>query len=127
LVPGNSTSTGGNTFGSYAANNKLPYTENGSLDLQYQLLPKTVASVGNHGVHRLCLCPSTLRAPYIGYSPNSVAGSTVGYKTDLVLGARLSCEAMPPTDHTHHFKAVPRQDLCVAKMLSAANEATLTR
>ena len=113
-------------FGSYAANNKLPYTENWSLDFQYQLLPKTVASIGytgNHGVHQTVPLPfnqpqvatpqspvngqiysygynaqypngatlltepystntggnTDLRTPYIGYSPNSVAWSTIGY------------------------------------------------
>ena len=51
-------------FGSYAANNKLPYTQNWSLDLQYQIWPKTVASVGytgNHGVHQRSLFHSTSR------------------------------------------------------------------
>ena len=113
-------------FGAYAANNKLPYTENWSLDLQYQILPKTVASVGytgNHGVHQTVPLPfnqpqvatpqtpvngqiysygyqaadasgntlftepyntstggnTDLRTPYIGYSPNSVAWSTIGW------------------------------------------------
>ena len=122
-------------FGAYAANNKLPYTENWSLDLQYQVLPKTVVSMGytgNHGVHQTVPLPfnqpqvatpqnpvngqiysygynatdngrptyvsenpgnpllsepyststggnTDLRTPYIGYSPNSVEWSTVGY------------------------------------------------
>jgi hypothetical protein len=116
-------------FGAYAANNKLPYSENYSLDLQYQLLPKLVADVGytgNHGVHQTVPVPfnqpriatpqapvngqiysygfnatdgklknpgtllsepiqtdtggnTDLRAPFIGYSPNSVAWSTVGW------------------------------------------------
>ena len=113
-------------FGAYAANNKLPYTENWSLDLQYQFLPRVVASVGytgNHGVHQTVPLPfnqpevatpqspvngqiysygynaqyqtgdrlltepyststggnTDLRVPYIGYSPNSVAWSTLGW------------------------------------------------
>src|SRR3984885_2064740 len=113
-------------FGSYAANNKLPYTENYSLDVQYQLTPRIVGSVGytgNHGVHQTVPLPfnqpevatptspvngqiysygynaadangntllsepyntntggnTDLRAPYIGYSPNSVEWSTVGW------------------------------------------------
>ncbi len=113
-------------FGAYAANNKLPYTENWSLDLQYQVLPRIVTSVGytgNHGVHQTVPLPfnqplvatpqspvngqiysygynaqyqtgdrlltepystntggnTDLRTPYIGYSPNSVAWSTVGW------------------------------------------------
>jgi hypothetical protein len=115
-------------FGAYAANNKLPYSENYSLDLQYQLTSKIVADVGytgNHGVHQTVPLPfnqpqvatpqtpvngeiysygfnatdglkkpgtlltepystntggnTDLRAPYIGYSPNSVSWSTLGW------------------------------------------------
>ncbi len=113
-------------FGAYAKNNVLPYTENWSLDVQYQLHPKIVASVGytgNHGVHQTVPLPfneplvatpespvhgqvysygynatdakghtllsepfntstggnTDLRTPYIGYSPNSVAWSTLGW------------------------------------------------
>ena len=122
-------------FGAYAAANKLPYTENWSFDLQYQVAPKLVGSVGytgNHGVHQTVPIPfnqpriatpnapvngqiysygynatdngnptyaqdnpgnplvsepyntytggnTDLRVPYIGYSPNSVAWSTVGW------------------------------------------------
>lgn len=113
-------------FGAYAASNRLPYTENWSLDLQYQLFPTTVATLGytgNHGVHQTVPVPfnqplvatpqapvngqiysygynatdangntllsqpyntstggnTDLRAPYIGYSPNSVAWTTAGW------------------------------------------------
>jgi hypothetical protein len=113
-------------FGAYAANNKLPYSENYSLDLQYQLFPKLVADIGytgNHGVHQTVPLPfnqpqvatpnspvngqtysygfnaidskknrlltepystntggnTDLRVPYIGYSPNSVEWSTLGW------------------------------------------------
>ncbi len=113
-------------FGSYAANNKLPYTENYSFDFQYQLKPRIVASVGYagaHGVHQTVPLPfnqpqiatpsspvngqiysygynavdtkgnvlstelaatstggnTDLRVPYIGYDPNSVEWSTLGW------------------------------------------------
>jgi hypothetical protein len=115
-------------FGAYAANNKLPYSENYSLDLQYQLTTRIVADVGytgNHGVHQTVPLPfnqpqvatpqtpvngqiysygfqandgqkkpstllaepyntntggnTDLRVPFIGYSPNSVAWSTLGW------------------------------------------------
>ncbi len=125
-------------FGAYARNNKLPYTENWSFDVQYQIVPKIVASLGytgNHGVHqtvplpfnqplvatpsspvngqinsygynatdnncppyitRSCPVPGNvllsepiqtatggntdLRTPYIGYDPNSVEWSTLGW------------------------------------------------
>ncbi|WP_353069893.1 carboxypeptidase regulatory-like domain-containing protein [Tunturibacter empetritectus] len=113
-------------FGAYAANNSLPYTENWSLDLQYQATRSIVATLGytgNHGVHQTVPVPfnqpqvatpdhpvngqsysygynatypngatlltepyntstggnTDLRVPYIGYSPNSVAWTTVGW------------------------------------------------
>ncbi len=113
-------------FGSYAADNKLPYTENYSLDFQYQLAPKLVADIGytgTHGVHQTVPLPfnqpqvatpqnpvngqtysygfqatdangnnlltepyntntggnTDLRVPYVGYSPNSVEWSTLGW------------------------------------------------
>jgi Carboxypeptidase regulatory-like domain len=106
-------------FGAYGKNNVLPYTENWSLDFQYQIFAKTVASIGytgNHGVHQTVPLPfnqpniatpttpvngqtstygynavpsetiqtydggnTDVRTPYIGYSPNSVAWSTIGY------------------------------------------------
>ncbi|MBB5339192.1 TonB-dependent receptor [Tunturiibacter gelidoferens] len=113
-------------FGAYAANNSLPYTENWSLDIQYQIsrnIVGTVGYTGNHGVHQTVPLPfnqpgvatpqspvngqtysygfnatdangntllsepyststggnTDLRVPYIGYSPNSVAWTTVGW------------------------------------------------
>jgi hypothetical protein len=127
-------------FGSYAANNKLPYTENYSFDVQYQVLPKIVVDLGYSGTHGLRqtvplpfnqpqvaspqnvlypngLYPQTysygfqptdngnsltaktnpghalitepyntntggntdLRVPFLGYSPNSVEWSTLGW------------------------------------------------
>lgn len=124
-------------FGAYAKNNVLPYTENWSLDLQYQFNPKLVGSLGytgNHGVHQTVPLPfnqplvatpqspvngqkysygynatdangntllsepyntstggnTDLRAPYIGYSPNSVAWSTVGWSHYAALLASLT-------------------------------------
>ena len=101
-------------FGGYDPANKIPYSENWSLDLQWQpvnTLAFTLAYVGNHGVHGTIPIPfnqpriatagnpvngqtasygyqvpgvaaeqfntstggnTDLRAPYIGYSPNSV-------------------------------------------------------
>ena len=112
-------------FGAYALNNKLPYTENWSLDWQWQLrsdIAVTIGYTGNHGVRQTIPLPfnepevatpshpvngqiysygynatdaagnvllsepyntstggnTDLRAPYIGYSPNSVAWTTAG-------------------------------------------------
>jgi len=112
-------------FGAYGINNKLPYTENWSLDWQWQMRPDialTIGYTGNHGVRQTIPLPfnqplvatpqhpvngqfysygynavdangnnlatepyntstggnTDLRAPYIGYSPNSVAWTTAG-------------------------------------------------
>ena len=107
----------GNLFGPYVfsgydMNNKLPYTENWTLDLQYQVsgsLLLTAGYVGNHGLHGVIPIPynqpllatpsnpvngqiysygfninsletvstsiggnTSIRVPYLGYSPNSV-------------------------------------------------------
>ncbi len=67
-------------FGSYAANNKLPYTENWSLDVQYQLLPRTVASVGytgNHGVHQTV--PLPFNQPLAATPQSPVNGQIYSY------------------------------------------------
>src|SRR6202044_2574453 len=67
-------------FGAYAANNKLPYTENWSLDLQYQVAPKTVATlgyVGNHGVHQTV--PVPFNQPRVATPGNPVNGQIYSY------------------------------------------------
>jgi hypothetical protein len=110
-------------FGAYGLNNKLPFTENWSFDVQWQARPDiavTLGYTGNHSQRQTVpvpfnqpqvatpqaplyangLYPQTmsygyqvvpseiyntnsggntdLRAPYIGYSPNSVSWNTVG-------------------------------------------------
>ncbi len=81
-------------FGSYAANNKLPYTENWSLDVQYQLNPRTVASVGytgNHGVHQTV--PLPFNQPLVATSGSPVNGQIYSYgynATDAKGNALLS-------------------------------------
>jgi len=107
-------------FGGYDPGNKLPYSENWTLDLQWQPLNSLMldlAYVGNHGVHGTMPIPfnepriatptnpvngqsysygyqvtgvsaeqfntstggnTDLRAPYIGYSPNSVFYEAIG-------------------------------------------------
>ena len=47
-------------FGGYDINNKLPYTQNWTFDLQYQLSNNwlfDIAYVGNHGVHEVLPVP----------------------------------------------------------------------
>lgn len=67
-------------FGSYAANNKLPYTENWSLDVQYQLARRVVASVGytgNHGVHQTV--PLPFNQPQVATPDHPVNGQIYSY------------------------------------------------
>ncbi len=123
-------------FGAYGLNNKLPYTENWSLDVQYQLrsdLAMLIGYTGNHGLRLTVPVPfnqpkvatpqspvngetysygynaadangstllsepyststggnTDLRAPYIGYAPNSVSWNTVGWANYNALLASL--------------------------------------
>ena len=129
----------GNLFGPYVfsgydMNNKLPYTENWTLDLQYQVSPSllvTAGYVGNHGVHGVLPIPynqpslatpsnpvngqiysygfninsletvstsiggnTSIRVPYLGYSPNSVQYEAEGVShydaLQLAIHKRLS-------------------------------------
>ena len=67
-------------FGSYDPTNKLPYSENWSLDLQWQ--PKnnlvlTMAYIGNHGVHQPI--PIPFNEPKIATPTNPVNGQIYSY------------------------------------------------
>jgi len=67
-------------FGGYDPTNKLPYSENWSLDLQWQ--PKndlvlTMAYIGNHGVHQPV--PIPFNQPAIATPTNPVNGQTYTY------------------------------------------------
>ncbi len=67
-------------FGAYNAANKLPYTENWSLDMQWQPRPDmafTVGYTGNHGVHQTI--PLPFNQPYIATPDNPVNGQTYSY------------------------------------------------
>ncbi|HWZ50345.1 MAG TPA: carboxypeptidase regulatory-like domain-containing protein [Granulicella sp.] len=67
-------------FGAYGKNNVLPYTENWSLDFQYQILPKTVASIGytgNHGVHQTI--PLPFNQPNVATPSTPVNGQIYSY------------------------------------------------
>ncbi len=73
---------GGNPylFGSYNAANKLPYTENWSLDMQWQPRPDmafTVGYTGNHGVHQTI--PLPFNQPGIATTTSPVNGQTYSY------------------------------------------------
>jgi TonB dependent receptor len=67
-------------FGGYDPNNKLPYSENWTLDLQYQPvndLLLSAAYVGNHGVH--LVVPIPFNQPQIATPQHPVNGQIYSY------------------------------------------------
>jgi hypothetical protein len=67
-------------FGAYNAANKLPYTENWSLDMQWQPRPDVVFTVGytgNHGIHQTI--PLPFNQPFIATTSNPVNGQNYSY------------------------------------------------
>jgi hypothetical protein len=74
-------------FGGYDINNKLPYTENWTLDLQYQLSNNwlfEVAYVGNHGSHEVLPIPfnqpllATPQNPLYSQNPQTIQTYSYG-------------------------------------------------
>ena len=67
-------------FGGYDINNKLPYTENWTFDVQYQLSNSwlfSVGYVGNHGQHEVL--PIPFNQPNIATAQNPINGQTSSY------------------------------------------------
>ena len=67
-------------FGGYDINNKLPYTENWTFDVQYQAANNWLFSagyVGNHGVHEIL--PIAFNQPLIATPQNPVNGQIYSY------------------------------------------------
>jgi carboxypeptidase family protein/TonB-dependent receptor-like protein len=67
-------------FGGYDVSNKLPYTQNWTLDLQYQAFNDwlfEIGYVGNHGTH--LVLPIPFNQPFIATSANPVNGQTSSY------------------------------------------------
>jgi hypothetical protein len=67
-------------FGGYDINNKLPYTENWTFDVQYQAANDWLFSagyVGNHGLHEIL--PIPFNQPQIATPQNPVNGQTYSY------------------------------------------------
>ncbi|MGO9270947.1 MAG: TonB-dependent receptor domain-containing protein [Terriglobia bacterium] len=67
-------------FGGYDINNKLPYTDNWTLDFQYQLSNNwlfEVGYVGNHGAHQVL--PVPFNQPQIATQQNPVNGQIYSY------------------------------------------------
>ncbi len=67
-------------FGGYDINNRLPYTQNWTLDLQYQAANNwlfEVGYVGNHGLHEVL--PIPFNQPQIATPQNHVNGQQYSY------------------------------------------------
>jgi len=83
-------------FGGYDPANKLPYSENWSLDVQWQpfnSLVATLAYIGNHGVHGTI--PIPFNEPRIATSTHPANGQTSSYgfnPVDPVSGGTLLSE-----------------------------------
>ena len=76
LIAGNATYD----FGAYDSANKLPYTENWSLDMQWQIDPATsltIGYVGNRGRHGVI--PIPFNQPGIATPTNPINGETYSY------------------------------------------------
>ena len=78
-------------FGGYDPRNKLPYTENWNLDIQWQLLNDwvvTAAYIGNHGVHEVE--PIPFNQPGIATAQNPINGQTSSYGYNVVPSETIS-------------------------------------
>jgi Carboxypeptidase regulatory-like domain len=67
-------------FGGYDIHNKLPYTQNWTMDLQYQLSNNwlfEIGYVGNHGTH--LILPVPFNEPQIATTTNPVNGQIYSY------------------------------------------------
>ncbi len=72
-------------FGGYDINNKLPYSENWTFDIQYQPSNSWLFSagyVGNHDVHQVL--PIPFNQPLIATPSNPVNGQTYSYGLNLI-------------------------------------------
>ncbi|MGO9258570.1 MAG: TonB-dependent receptor domain-containing protein [Bryobacteraceae bacterium] len=82
---------GPDLFGGYALNNKLPYTENWSFDVQYQPSSSwllSVGYVGNHGVHEVL--PIAYNQPNIATPQNPVNGQIYSYGLNEISSETVS-------------------------------------
>jgi hypothetical protein len=83
LIPNQAALISGQTpflFGGYDPRNKLPYSENWTLDLQWQptnTLVLTMGYIGNHGVHETV--PIPFNQPLIATPSNPVNGQIYSY------------------------------------------------
>jgi len=78
-------------FGGYDVNNKLPYTENWTFDIQYQPSNSWLFSagyVGNHGVHEVL--PIPFNQPLIATPQNPVNGQMYSYGLNEIKSETVS-------------------------------------
>lgn len=83
-------------FGGYDPYNKLPYSENWSLDLQWQpfnTLAVTVGYTGNHGVHQVL--PIPFNQAGIATAQNAIHGQTSSYGYNTCLPDAANANAAP--------------------------------
>jgi hypothetical protein len=74
-------------FGGYDPQNKLPYSQNWSLDVQWQpynSLLLTLAYIGNHGIHELM--PIPFNQPGIATPTHPINGQTLSYGNQPLFG-----------------------------------------
>jgi hypothetical protein len=72
-------------FGGYDPNNKLPYTENWTFDVQWQPvndLQMSLGYIGSHSVHQVMVIP--FNQPGIATASNPIHGETVSYGFNVV-------------------------------------------
>ena len=78
-------------FGGYDPRNKLPYSENWNLDIQWQPVNDwviTAAYIGNHGVHEIE--PIPFNQPGIATPQNPINGQTSSYGYNVVPSETVS-------------------------------------
>jgi len=81
-------------FGGYDINNKLPYTQNWTLDLQYQLTNNwmfEVGYVGNHGLHEVL--PIPFNQPLLATPTSPVNGQIYSYGGTSPLSYSADCSS----------------------------------
>jgi len=100
LVPNQAALIQGTTpflFGGYNPKNKLPYSENWSLDIQWQAASDTIVTIGyagNHGVH--LTMPIPFNQPRIATPQNPVNGQTNSYGYQPLDHNDPNCNNNPP-------------------------------
>lgn len=88
-------------FGGYDPRNTLPYSENWSLDLQWQpynTLVLTMAYIGNHGLHEVM--PIPFNQPGIATPQNPINGQTATYGYQAVDSNTATCPTAGPPNFT---------------------------